>query len=164
MRITPCTTALAGQAESLIRTVFPSMSPFERMSLVAIMHPLGLSGRMVMFLGQIKGVIAFDVMVDDFDRVLGTTGLYSLRRGSDVAAWVAWFCVDPAARGQGIGQALLDHTVALGRAAALRKLRLYTSTDPNEVAAQVLYEKNGFAEVARKRGLFTTTIYRERSL
>jgi ribosomal protein S18 acetylase RimI-like enzyme len=164
MQITPCTIALAGEAKGLIKSVFPSMSPFERMSLVAIMQPLSFIGRAVMFLGRIKDLITFDVMVSDSGRILGTTGLYRYYRDDDITAWVAWFCVDPTARGQGVGQKLLDHTIAIGRKAKLRKLRLYTSTDPNEAAAQVLYERNGFVEVARKRGLFTTTIFRERCM
>ena len=80
------------------------------------------------------------------------------------AVWVAWFCVDPKARGRGIGQALIDHTVSRARNAGFNRIRLYTSTDPNEAAAQRLYEKNGFKEIRRKKGMFTTTIFREKTL
>ena len=95
---------------------------------------------------------------------MGTTGLYRYKRDHEDAVWVAWFCVDPESRGQGIGQMLIDHTIATALDAGFDRIRLYTSTDPNEEAAQHLYVKNGFHEIGRKRGLFTTTIFREKSV
>ncbi len=68
------------------------------------------------------------------------------------------------AQKSGIGQALTDHTVSRARNAGFSRIRLYTSTDPNEAAAQLLYEKNGFKEIRRKKGMFTTTIFREKTL
>jgi GNAT superfamily N-acetyltransferase len=117
-----------------------------------------------MGLAGIKDMIAFDVYVDGADLVLGTTGLYCYKNDATEAVWVAWFCVDPKARGRGIGQALIDHTVSRARNAGFNRIRLYTSTDPNEAAAQRLYEKNGFKEIRRKKGMFTTTIFREKTL
>jgi ribosomal protein S18 acetylase RimI-like enzyme len=78
--------------------------------------------------------------------------------------WVSWFCVDPKARGKGIGQKLIEHTICLAAQAGVQRLRLYTSTDPNEEAAQRLYEKNGFKEIRREKGLFGTKIFREREI
>jgi ribosomal protein S18 acetylase RimI-like enzyme len=43
-------------------------------------------------------------------------------------------------------------------------MRLYTSTDPNEASAQRLYERNGFMEVGRKKGLRSTIVFREKKL
>jgi ribosomal protein S18 acetylase RimI-like enzyme len=43
-------------------------------------------------------------------------------------------------------------------------MKLYTSTDPNEASAQRLYERNGFMEVGRKKGLRSTTVFREKKL
>jgi GNAT superfamily N-acetyltransferase len=117
-----------------------------------------------MFLGGIKDKVAFDVCVDEAGRVLGTTGLYRYKKDAGEAVWVGWFCVDPKMRGRGIGQALIEHTVERAREAGFDRVRLYTSTDPNEEAAQRLYERNGFKEVLRRRGLFTTTIFREKGI
>jgi ribosomal protein S18 acetylase RimI-like enzyme len=152
------------EAESLIRSIFRSMSLFERLSFVVIRSPESITGRLVMFLGGVKGKVAFDVYVDEEENVVGTTGLYRYNRDYDEAVWVAWFCVDPKARGRRIGQALIEHTVARARDAGDKLIRLYTSTDPNEAAAQHLYEKNGFVEIGRKTGLFGTMIFREKKI
>jgi GNAT superfamily N-acetyltransferase len=164
MPIMQCTNELMGQAEALVRSVFVWMSPVERFSFIAIRYPKSIAGRLLMVLAGIKDMIAFDVYVDGVDLVLGTTGLYRYKSDANEAVWVAWFCVDPKARGRGIGQALIDHTVSRARNAGFNRIRLYTSTDPNEEAAQRLYEKNGFKEILRKKGMFTTTIFREKTL
>jgi ribosomal protein S18 acetylase RimI-like enzyme len=140
------------------------MTPLESLSFIAIKHPRSIAGRLLMSLGGVKDMIAFDVYVDEANQVLGTIGLYRYNKDADEAVWVAWFCVDPKARGRGVGQALLAHTVAQAQDAGFSRIRLYTSTDPNEAAAQRLYEKNGFKEIGRKKGIFSTTIFREKTL
>ncbi len=164
MPIVPCSGELMGQAESLVRSVFRWMTPAERLSFVVIKRPRSAAARLLRRLAGVEDQVAFDVYVDEANRVRGTTGLYRYRRDADEAVWVSWFCVAPEARGRGVGQALIEHTVARAREAGFGRVRLYTSTDPNEAAAQQLYEKNGFRETGRKRGLFTTTIFREKTL
>ena len=164
MPIMQCSNELMGQAEALVRSVFVWMTPIERFSFVAIKYPQSVAGRFLMVLAGIKDMIGFDVYVDGVDLVIGKTGLYRYINDANEAVWVAWFCVDPKARGRGIGQALIDHTVSRARNAGFNRIRLYTSKDPNEAAAQRLYEKNGFKEIRRKKGMFTTTIFREKSL
>lgn len=164
MQIIPCSHELMGQAESLVRSVFRWMTPIERFSFIAIKRPESIAGRLLMFLAGVKDKVAFDLYVDEAGHVLGTTGLYRYNKDAVEAVWVAWFCVDPEARGRGVGQALIDHTVTQARNAGFYRIRLYTSTDPNEAVAQRLYEKNGFKEIRRKKGLFSTTIFREKTL
>jgi ribosomal protein S18 acetylase RimI-like enzyme len=164
MPIMQCSNELMGQAEALVRSVFVWMTPIERFSFVAIRYPKSVAGRFLMVLAGIKDMIAFYVYVDGAKLVLGTTGLYRYKKDANEAVWLAWFCVDHKARGRGIGQALIDHTVSRARNAGFSRIRLYTSTDPNEAAAQLLYEKNGFKEIRRKKGIFTTTIFREKTL
>ncbi len=164
MPIVPCTNELMDKAESLVRSVFKWMTPIERFSFLAIKYPESIAGRLLMSFAGIKGKVAFEVYLDEGNEVLGTTGLYCYKRDADEAVWVAWFCVDPKARGRGIGQELIDHTVMLARNAGYDRIRLYTSTDPNDAAAQRLYEKNGFKEIGRKKGIFVTKLFREKHL
>jgi ribosomal protein S18 acetylase RimI-like enzyme len=164
MPIVPCSDELMDQAEMLVRSVFKWMTPIERFSFLAIKSPDSIAGRLLMFFAGVKDKVAFDVYIDENNEVLGTTGLYRCTNDANEAVWVAWFCVAPKARGRGIGQALIDHTVTLAQNAGFDRIRLYTSTDSNEAAAQRLYEKNGFKEIGRKQGIFTTTIFREKCI
>jgi GNAT superfamily N-acetyltransferase len=164
MPIIACTDELMPDAESLVKSVFPSMTLLERLSFIAIRRPESLAGRLLMWFAGVKSKVAFSVYIDEAGAVLGTTGLYQYKRDAQEAVWVGWFCVDPKARGKGIGQKLIEHTICLAVQAGFRRVRLYTSTDPNEEAAQRLYEKNGFKEISRKNGLFTTKIFREKEI
>jgi ribosomal protein S18 acetylase RimI-like enzyme len=96
--------------------------------------------------------------------LLGTTGLYLYNRDASDAVWLAWFCVATEARGKGIGSRLLDFSIDRARNSGRKYLRLYTSDDPREAAAQRLYESRGLSVVRRNKRLFYTKIYRELSL
>jgi hypothetical protein len=124
--VVPCSGKLMDQAEVLVRSLFPSMSPIERFSFIAIRRPQSFTNRLLMCFAGVKDLVAFDVYVDENALVLGTTGLY--------------------------------------RETGFSLMRLYTSTDPNEASAQRLYERNGFMEVGRKKGLRLTTVFREKKL
>jgi GNAT superfamily N-acetyltransferase len=87
------------------------------------------------------------VALDAKGNVLGTTGVYETGKDQSEAAWLGWMSVRKEARGQGIGQKLVDFSIDQARAAGKQYLRLYTSTAEGEAAAQTLYEKNGFALV-----------------
>ena len=70
MPIVPCSGRLMGQAESLVRSVFPSMSPIERFSFIAIRRSQSFTNRLLMFLAGVKDLMAFDVYVDETDLVV----------------------------------------------------------------------------------------------
>ena len=82
------------------------------------------------------------VLLDENNKVVGVTGLYSFSEAPD-EVWLAWFCLDPITRGKGLGRKLLNWTMEKARSEGYAKFRLYTSTDPNEAAAQNLYESVG---------------------
>ena len=81
--------------------------------------------------------------------VIGTTGLYKTSRDCDDAYWIGWMCVTAERRGEGVGKDLLEFTLAMARREGKRWLRLYTSTNPVETVAQILYEKYAFREKYR---------------
>jgi ribosomal protein S18 acetylase RimI-like enzyme len=87
--------------------------------------------------GRIVGSVAL-VLSGDFGEV--TT--------SDEEAAFRMLVVDPAARGQGIGELLV--TTCLERARAAGKRRMVISTDPRMTAAHRLYERMGFRRLAER--------------
>ena len=52
----------------------------------------------------------------------------------------------PAARGTGVGRALLDHVIAVARARGMARLSLETGTAPTHDDAVALYHRNGFVD------------------
>ena len=85
------------------------------------------------------------VAVDDISgKVIGTTGLYGYIKDEAEAYWLGYTCVDPDFRGQGIGAKLVDFATEKAREAGKKFLRLYTSNNPNQAVAQILYDKRGF--------------------
>ena len=164
MQIVPGDEVLIEKAEALAKSVFKSDHWLVHLTFLVLKKPDHWFVKIMAALMGIKDYLSTDVMIDDTGAVLGTIGLYRINKDYQDAVWISWFCVAPAARQQGVGQALLDHAVSQAVAAGYKLIRLYTSTDPNEAAAQVLYEKNGFREYRRSPLLFTTLIYREKRL
>lgn len=164
MTIIPCRYERADEAEALAHSVFNWDFIPIRLSFLIFKYPENLFVRWIARMAGIRDYLSTDIYVDDDDNLLGTIGLYRTRKDVHEAVWVSWFCVAPHARRMGIGQALIDHILSQARAGGYQIIRLYTSTDPTEVAAQYLYEKNGFLETGRKKTLFTTIIYREKRL
>jgi ribosomal protein S18 acetylase RimI-like enzyme len=84
--------------------------------------------------GRVVGSVAL-VLTGDFGEI--TT--------SDEEAAFRMLVVDPATRGQGIGELLV--TTCLDRARAAGKRRMVISTDPRMTAAHRLYERLGFTRL-----------------
>lgn len=77
-------------------------------------------------------------------RIRGVVGMYTMKSEPE-AYWGGWLCVDPTARGQGIGIALIMHVVSDVKNRGDREwLRLYISTGPIEAKAQKIYDRMGF--------------------
>lgn len=72
----------------------------------------------------------------------------ALRRTSATRAEIKRMRVHPSYQGRGIGQRILDELEARARTLGYTTLHLDTST--LQIAAQKLYEKNGFHEVGRE--------------
>lgn len=86
--------------------------------------------------------------VKDNGKVIGITGLYTDAKDSKTV-WLGWFGVHPQYRRQGIGSQLLESTISEAIKRGFAKLKLYTSSDKNEVAAHSLYRKFGFVQSGR---------------
>lgn len=85
------------------------------------------------------------------DKIIALTGLYNRKEFSEEEVWLGWFCSDPDVRGKGIGRKTLEWTIDKAKELGYKKFRLYTSTDPNEAAAQNLYESVGLKIYKREK-------------
>lgn len=88
-------------------------------------------------------------------------GMGALKRVDDTTGEIKRMRVDPAYQGKGIGQKLL--TLLITRAQDLGYERLILDTTVKQIAAQHLYERNGFQEIRRGvLGGFETIYYKKR--
>ncbi|ACB85127.1 GNAT family N-acetyltransferase [Natranaerobius thermophilus] len=160
IKIISATEETLPKAKKLIKRVFPSRTLFEQLSLIAMTNQDNwLINKLTNLFGY--NIIDIWVAVNEKEEVVGTTGLYSCRQDEDVALWLFWYCVDPEERGKRIGKKLLTYAIEQAKSRGAKYLRLYTSDDPNERAAQIVYEKHGLNEIKRKNKLFYTEIIRE---
>jgi GNAT superfamily N-acetyltransferase len=81
--------------------------------------------------GEVVGTVTFFL-----DR---TPHSYPWRPGDPILRFLA---VDPAARGRGVGRALLDECLIRARAAGCRRLALHTTAEQR--VAREMYERTGF--------------------
>ena len=76
--------------------------------------------------------------------IVGSVALVKTEPG---VGQLRWFLVAPAGRGKGLGQGLIDHTLAYARQEALSKVYLWTFD--GLATALHLYRKSGFRETER---------------
>ena len=86
-----------------------------------------------------------EFLVGEYDGLLVAMG--ALKRTGPERAEVKRMRIHPDYQGRGYGQRMLDELEACARALGYRTLHLDTSL--LQIAAQRLYEKNGFREVGR---------------
>jgi ribosomal protein S18 acetylase RimI-like enzyme len=79
---------------------------------------------------------------DDGGTIIGSLTLVVFRTPTGVRAWIEDVVVDRAARGEGVGGALVEEAVRLASEANARTLDL--TSRPARGAANSLYEKAGF--------------------
>lgn len=83
------------------------------------------------------------VLRSDEGAVLGTVALAPLEPGQ---VELKSMRVSDAARGTGLGRALLDHALAEARAGGATRMSLETGAEPYFAAARGLYSRAGFVE------------------
>jgi putative acetyltransferase len=89
---------------------------------------------------------AFDVIVDAGGAIVGCAGLYPVDPEPDGSrrAELRKMYLRPAARGHGLGHALLERVLAHARSAGFRVIVLETASKLTDAIA--LYQRNGFVE------------------
>jgi GNAT superfamily N-acetyltransferase len=162
MRLKPLSPVTLNEAVSLLNTVFPQQSLFERASwALPLSLARGVWAKAILAIVGVAQVRYWVAMVEE--RVVGITGLYVVWTQPD-AYWVGWTCVEPQSRGQGIGGKLLDFVIAQVRSEGKQVLRLYTSDQPGMAIAQKLYDSRGLKVVKEKQHCHFKRIYRELQL
>ena len=104
------------------------------------------------------------LLKDDANEVIGLTGLYRRKSDPSDLVWLSWYCIRADERGKGGGKKLLEWTIENAKTKGYKRLKLYTSDDPNEVHAQELYEKLGFKIVGEETRKDYNILYREKIL
>jgi len=134
VRVLPLSHEDLRNAISVIKRIFPYKSD-QKLSEYSLTNSLGKADY-----GQ-----TYWVAVNEEKRVIGITGIYNDKYDSSIV-WLGWFGVHPAHRRLGIGSMLLQYAIDEASRKDAAKLRLYTSSDPNERAAHELYRKFGFKQ------------------
>ncbi len=149
------------EALALISAVFPTHAEEVRVAYERALDPEKA------YLEDRRLFEYFVVRDTESKKVIGVTGLYNRKEYPEDEAWLGWFCVDSNVRGKGIGRKTLEWTMNRARELEYKKFKLYTSTDPNESAAQGLYESVGLKIYKREPSKITEgeeILYREVSL
>jgi GNAT superfamily N-acetyltransferase len=128
------------------------------------------------FLGKhaLEKLEYFVVKNSPLKKIIGVTGWYTRTVDPKDVIWLGWYCLDKHERGKGFGKEILEWTISQVKQKGYRVLRLYTTTDPNEATAQIVYEDLGFKlikeesvpldQFMRESSDAYTTLYRERVL
>jgi len=96
-------------------------------------------------LARIAGSPAVTLLVARAEgTIVGTLTLAMFPTPTGIRAWIEDVVVDAAARGRGIGEALMTEAIGLARAAGARTVDL--TSRPARQAAGRLYERAGFEE------------------
>jgi len=166
MQIKPLSQTTLSSAIQLANLVFPRQNVLEKASFAFRLSLM--SGWLPKLLLRLMSIdeARYWVALSEDGQAIGVTGLYKYIKDEDDSLWLGWTCVAPIARGKGIGGKLVDFAIAQAVSESKKFLRLYTSNDPNESAAQHLYERRGLRVVGEKQlqGSPFKRIYRELSL
>lgn len=79
---------------------------------------------------------------DDEGKIIGSLTLVMFRTPTGARAWIEDVVVDEAARGHGVGAALVDEAIRLAAEGGARTVDL--TSRPSRAAANALYERAGF--------------------
>lgn len=80
------------------------------------------------------------------DAVRAIIGLHRYEWGPPENVWLAWFAVDPALQGKGVGSALLDLMLRHARALGYRRFLIETYSTPAFAKARAFYQSRGFEQ------------------
>jgi ribosomal protein S18 acetylase RimI-like enzyme len=95
---------------------------------------------------------------DEAGSIVGTLTLVAFRIPTGVGAWIEDVVVDERARGQGVGEALMQAAIGLAEESGARHVNL--TSRPDREAANRLYRRLGFEE--RETNVYRLTLRAQR--
>lgn len=165
MRIERMDASMAPKVKALVIEVFGAEGWWNSCLYVAESQPLPVLGRLWKRLLRLSERPDVWVALDDSTQeIIGTIGLYRIKKDHEEALWVWYFCVAPQARGAGAGARLLDYVISQAKARDVLYLRLLTSNVPSEESAQRLYESRGLRIFKTRSALTYKVLLRELDL
>jgi GNAT superfamily N-acetyltransferase len=154
-------------AIALVRFVFPKDSEGQDSPEEAYKASLNKEGHQDFITRHnIKTLNYFVVKNAPAEKIIGVTGWYTENTNEKDVVWLGWYCLDPKERGKGLGREILEWTMNEVKMRGYTTMKLYTSEDPNEATAQILYEKLGFkiTKEETREGETFKVLFRERLL
>jgi len=151
------------QTAKMAAGVFNYIALHVRLTFWAYKHKNRVTKFILRLLG-IKEQIIYWVAINEQEKIVGTIGLYSMLKDSHEAVWMAYLCVDPGSRRQGIGRVLVEYAIEQAKAIGVPYFKLYTSTMQNEVNSHSLYHEYGFRVTKVKQKLFYKLLYMQLNL
>lgn len=142
IKIVPLSKVYLKEASKLVNLVFDDEDSKPSKELKASLSPSSFNKYRKYTDSDILSLEYFVAL--DCNRVVGLTGIYTLKEDFKYRDWIGWYCVNPKDRGKNIGKLLLEFTINVSKERNKKYLSLYTSTSENERNAQFLYEKYGF--------------------
>jgi GNAT superfamily N-acetyltransferase len=154
------------EAIALVRSVFPSDFGTEDSPEEAYRASIDPDKHKAFIERHHLDILQYFIVKDANGKTVGVTGWYTEKPGPEDTIWLGWYCIDPAERGKGLGKEILQWSISQVKEMGYKKLKLYTSDDPNEATAQILYEKLGFALVGeeQKEGEEYKILFREKNI
>lgn len=147
IQIQPLDPTTLKSAITLRDSVFPGLNKTEYATLAA-----SLSKNNSEVYKQL-GIVTLNywMAVDNNQVILGLVGLYTESDDEANQIWLGWYCVEPSARGRGIGEFLLHYAIDIAKQRGYKELKLYTTMADEYSVARRLYERIGFRDTTRTK-------------
>lgn len=171
--IEPLSKLTMKDAIRLLNNIFPLQALYERADVVLRASLALEKGRikswlykLILRVIKISEVRYWIIIDESSDKVIGITGLYCYKKDQNEADWVGWMGVNPNYRRLKLGNKLIDFVIVKAKNRGKKFLRLYTSTDPNERIANIMYDRKGFRIFKREplKGTNLELLYQEKEL
>jgi GNAT superfamily N-acetyltransferase len=147
-----------------VRNVFYYVTPFEGKKYIFLsIFPIFMQ-KIFHYFSSVD-YAKYYILVDSQNKIIGTTGLYHIKKDPRDILWLGWFCVMPEKRKLGFGKELIEFTITEAVRYNANKIKLFTSDHKEEQNAQYFYEKYEFFVVGyEKQKDELTVIYREKNI